>query len=466
MSMRLTFLGAAGTVTGSKYLLETPGHRVLVDCGLFQGLKALRARNWGPPPVDPHALDAMVLTHAHIDHSGYLPLLCKRGFRGPVYCTHGTRDLLRILLPDSGHLQEEQARHANRWGWSKHADAVPLYTRADAERCLPQLRVVPLDTPFEVAPGVEGLMTRAGHIVGSACVRLRHAGRSVVFTGDVGRPHDPIMKPPAPLPAADTLVVESTYGDRRHPPTDALDELTAVLRRTFDRGGTVLVPAFAVGRTQHLLHLLTVLFEQGRVERVPVYLDSPMAIAATQIFFENGADQRLTRAQCQAMDDIATFAHSPEQSKAIDGRSGPMVVISASGMATGGRVLHHLRRFLPLSCNTVLLVGFQAAGTRGRTLADGGDELKVFGSYVPVKAEVCGIESLSAHADWPELVQWLEQSKAAPRRVFVTHGEPAASDAFRRRLEEHFGWVVRVPADGETVELREPPQDPPDAHTE
>lgn len=453
MPMRLSFLGAAGTVTGSKYLLETDAQRVLVDCGLFQGLKTLRARNWGPPPVDPHTLDAVVLTHAHIDHSGYLPLLCKRGYRGPIYCTHGTRDLLRILLPDAGHLQEEEARHANRWGWSKHADAVPLYTRADAERCLPQLKVVPLGEAFEPAPGIEASMSRAGHIVGSACLRLRHGDRSVVLTGDVGRPNDPIMKPPTALPAADYLVVESTYGDRRHPATDALDELQAVLERTFARGGTVLVPAFAVGRTQHLLHLLATLFGSGRMAPVPVYLDSPMAIAATQIFFDNGADQRLTRAECQAMDDIATFAHTPEESKAIDGRSGPMVVVSASGMATGGRVLHHLRRFLPGEDNTILLVGFQAAGTRGRTLADGGDELKIFGSYVPVRAEVRTIESLSAHADWLELVQWLEHSKIAPRRVFVTHGEPAASDALRRRLQERFGWQVEVPEDGQTAAL-------------
>jgi metallo-beta-lactamase family protein len=451
--MRLSFLGAAGTVTGSKTLVQTAERQVLVDCGLFQGIKTLRARNWGPPPVDPDALDAVVLTHAHIDHSGYLPLLCKRGYRGPVYCTHGTRDLLRILLPDAGHLQEEEARHANRFRWTKHAEAVPLYTRADAERCLLQLRVVRQDEPFEVAPAIEGLMTRAGHIVGSACVLLRHGKRRVAFTGDVGRPADPIMKPPAPLPAADYLVVESTYGDRRHPKTDALDDLAAVLERTFARGGTVLVPAFAVGRTQHLLHLLATLFESGRIERVPVYLDSPMAIAATQIFFENGGDQRLTRAQCEAMDDIASFAHTPDESKAIDARSGPMVVISASGMATGGRVLHHLRRFLPAAGNTVLLVGFQAAGTRGRTLADGGDEVKIHGSYVPVRAEVCAIESLSAHADWLELVQWLEHSAIAPRHVFVNHGEPAAADALRRRLEERFGWRVEVPEDGQTVTL-------------
>lgn len=454
MRFRLTFLGAAGTVTGSKTLVEAGNHRILVDCGLFQGLKALRARNRGPTPVEPSDLDAVVLTHAHIDHSGYLPLLCKRGFKGPVFCTSGTRDLLRILLPDSGHLQEEEARHARKWGWSKHRDPMPLYTRADAEKCLAQLRTVPFDEPTELVDGVRAQLTRAGHIVGSSCVRLTYAGRSVTFTGDVGRPDDPIMKPPSPLGATDHLVIESTYGDRRHPDTDALDELEAVMKRTFARKGTVLVPAFAVGRTQHLLHLVATLFEEDRVERVPVYLDSPMAIAATRIFFDNGVDQRLSQAQLEAMDEVARYANSPDQSKAIDARSGPMVVISASGMATGGRVLHHLRRFLPSDRNTVLLVGFQAAGTRGRTLEDGVDEVKIHGQYVPVGAEVAKMATLSAHADWVELTRWLEASDIAPRRVWVNHGEPSASDALRRRLEERFGWEVEVAQDTETVELR------------
>ncbi|MCA9651411.1 MAG: MBL fold metallo-hydrolase [Myxococcales bacterium] len=454
MHFRAKFLGAAGTVTGSKTLVEAGNHRVLVDCGLFQGLKALRARNRGPTPLEIEKLDSIVLTHAHIDHSGYLPLLSKRGYRGPVYCTEGTRDLLQILLPDSGHLQEEEARHAIKWGWSKHRVPAPLYTRADAERSLALLRTVPFDEPVEVAPGVKAQLGRAGHIVGSSFVRLEHAGRSLTFTGDVGRPLDPIMKPPAMLLPTDHLVIESTYGDRRHPHTDALDELEAVLTRTFARGGTVLVPAFAVGRTQHLLHLIADLFEQGRVPRVPVYLDSPMAIAATQIFFDNGIDQRLDAEQLRAMDDVASYANTPDQSKAIDMRSGPMVVISASGMATGGRVLHHLVRFLPAKENTVLLVGFQAAGTRGRTLEDGVDEVKVFGQYVTVGAEIAKIEVLSAHADWMELVQWLEQSKVEPRRVWVNHGEPGAADAFRRRLRDHFGWEVEVAQDGETVDLR------------
>ncbi len=453
MPTSLSFFGAAGTVTGSKYLLKTKESRVLVDSGLFQGPKALRTRNRSAPPFAPKTLDAVVLTHAHIDHSGYLPLLCKRGFKGPVYCTRGTLDLLRILLPDSGYLQEEEARHANRWGWSRHREAVPLYTRADAERCLEQLHAIPYDERFSVSREFEVSMSRAGHIVGSACVRVRHPRGSIVFTGDVGRPNDPIMKPPAALPSADVLVVESTYGDRRHPTEDALDELQAVLTRTFARGGTVLVPAFAVGRTQHLLHMVATLFARGRVDPVPVYLDSPMAIAATRIFLDHPQDQRLSRAQCRTMDELATLARTPDQSKAIDALSGPMVVISASGMATGGRVLHHLRRFLPDPNNTVLLVGFQAAGTRGRTLADHVQEVKIHGQYVPVHAEVAKLSSLSAHADWRELIEWLERSKTNPGRVFVTHGEPAASDAFRRRLEERFGWRVSVPEDGLTVDL-------------
>lgn len=453
MLFRLRFLGAAGTVTGSKTLVEAGKQRVLVDCGLFQGVKALRARNRGPTPLEIEQLDAVVLTHAHIDHSGYLPLLCKRGYRGPVYCTSGTRDLLRILLPDSGHLQEEEARHARKWGWSKHREPVPLYTRADAEKCLPQLQTVPFGEEVELAAGVTATFSRAGHIVGSSCVQLGYAGRTVTFTGDVGRPDDPIMKPPSLLSSTDHLVIESTYGDRRHPETDALEELAQVMERTFARDGTLLVPAFAVGRTQHLLHLVATLFASGRIEPVPVYLDSPMAIAATRIFFDNGVDQRLSDAQLQAMDDVASYANSPEQSKAIDARSGPMVVISASGMATGGRVLHHLRRFLPSDRNTVLLVGFQAAGTRGRTLEDGVDEVKVHGQYVKVGAEIAKIEALSAHADWAELVRWLEESSISPRRVWVNHGEPAAADAFRRRLEEKFGWEVDVAEDGGTVEL-------------
>ncbi len=451
--MRIQFLGAAGTVTGSKTLVTTARARVLVDCGLFQGLKSLRLRNWAEPPFDPAELDAIVLTHAHIDHSGWLPRLHVAGFRGPVYCTHGTRDLLQVLLPDSGWLQEEQARHANRHRWSKHDPALPLYTRAQAEAALSLLRPVATGAHVRVVDGLHASFQPAGHIIGAASVRLDDAHASIVFSGDLGRLHDPIMRPPAPLPGADALVIESTYGDRRHPQGDVAAELAQVLRETFDRGGAAVVPAFAVGRAQHLLHLVAELRAAGQIPDVPVFLDSPMAIAATQIFLDHRDEHRLSPAQCDAMQRIARTTASPEESKSIDGRSGPMIVISASGMATGGRVLHHLTRFAPDARNTIVLVGFQAAGTRGRALAEGVDELKIHGDYVPVRARVVNLQGLSAHADWAEMLEHVATSGIRPRWVFVQHGEPAAADAMRRRLQERFGWHAVVPADGEVFDL-------------
>jgi metallo-beta-lactamase family protein len=453
LAATIRFLGAADTVTGSRYLVETERARVLVDCGLFQGLKRLRERNWGALPFDPKTLDAVVLTHAHIDHSGYLPRLRDLGFEGDVYCTSGTRDLLSILLPDSGYLQEEDARRANRYGYTRHRPARPLYTRQEAELCLSQLVPKPFYEPFQVTEGVTVRFTRAGHILGSACVALELDGRTITFTGDVGRPVDPIMKPPDPLGATDFLVTESTYGDRRHPSEDVESELEAVIRSTVDKGGVVLVPSFAVGRTQHVLHLVAQLRAQGRIPDVPVFLDSPMAIDATDMFIAHAEDHGLPEAQCRAMSATAQYAHSPEESKAIDRRSGSMIVISASGMATGGRVLHHLRRFLTDPKHTVLFVGFQAAGTRGRALVDGTDEVKIHGEYVSVRARIAQIQGLSAHADYCEMVDWLKASKIAPKRVFVTHGEPAASDAFRRRLRDTFQWDAVVPEDGSTWAL-------------
>jgi metallo-beta-lactamase family protein len=450
MVTRIRFLGAADTVTGSRYLVETDGARVLVDCGLFQGYKKLRERNWADPPFDPASLDAVLLTHAHIDHSGYLPKLVKLGFRGRVHCTSGTRDLLSILLPDSGHLQEEDAKRANKYGYTRHRPAEPLYTQADAERCLPQLGAWPLGERFEPAAGVTATFTRAGHIIGSACLALRIGGTTITFSGDVGRPNDPLMKPPAPLAATDYLVVESTYGDRRHPPADVTETLARVVNQTAEEGGVILVPSFAVGRAQHLLHLLARLRTHHRIPDVPIYLDSPMSIDATAIFRDHEDDHRISRAECDAMCRVAEYARTPDDSKAIDRRRGPMIVISASGMATGGRILHHLRRFLPDRRNTVMFVGYQAAGTRGRALVDGADEIKIHGEYVPVKARVVLAEGLSAHADYAELIAWLGQAKLSPRRVFVTHGEPAAADAFRRRLRDAFGWDAVVPDDGST----------------
>lgn len=449
----LSFLGAAQTVTGSKYLVETDGTRLLVDCGLFQGIKVLRERNWAGPAFDPAALDAVVLTHAHIDHSGYLPKLVKSGFRGRVWCTQGTADLLQILLPDSGYLQEEEARHANRYGYARHQPALPLYTREDAERCLTQLTAVDYHAPFEPTPGVIGRFTRAGHILGSACVQLSCPGGRLLFSGDLGRPNDPIMRPPEPPPACDYLVLESTYGDRRHPTDDVLAKLAEIVSATLSKGGTVLVPAFAVGRAQHMLHLLAELKQRRMIAEVPIYLDSPMAIDATQIFQRHPEDHRLDAAQVAAMRAGVAATHSPEESRAIDATSMPKIVISASGMATGGRVLHHLRRFLPDPNSSVLLVGYQAAGTRGRTLLEGTDELKLHGQYVRVRARIAHINGLSAHADFSEILPWLEQGALSPKKVFITHGEPAAADAMRRRVREHFGWDVTAPEQGASFVL-------------
>jgi metallo-beta-lactamase family protein len=448
-SSSLVFLGATDTVTGSKTLVEHDGKRVLVDCGLFQGLKDLRLRNWESIGLAAASIDAVVLTHAHIDHSGYLPRLCRDGFRGPVFCSSGTRDLLRVLLPDSGHLQEEQARYANMRGSTRHHPALPLYSRREAEASLAQLHAVASGTTFPVVAGVDARFARAGHIIGASSVRLELAGQSITFSGDVGRPSDPLMRPPEPLTATDVLVVESTYGDRRHPAMDVLDQLAIVFEETFARGGVVIVPAFAVGRAQHLLYCVAELRKAGRMREVPVFLDSPMAIEATRIFVDNADDHRLSPAATHEMCSAARYANTPEDSKAIDASSGPMLIISASGMATGGRVLHHLRRFMPDPRNTVLLVGFQSVGTRGRALLDGVEELKIFGDYVKVGARIATITGLSAHADWFELIEWLAMTDLRPTRVFVNHGEPAAADAFRRRLSERFGWNVTLPHRGE-----------------
>jgi len=449
----LQFLGATDTVTGSKTVFEHAGHRILVDCGLFQGVKELRLRNWDRFTIDPASIDAVVLTHAHIDHSGYLPRLVRDGFAGPIYCSPGTRDLLRVLLPDSGHLQEEQARFLSRRGSSRHNPVLPLYTEQEATAALTQVRPVVVGEPFDAAPGIRATLRRAGHIIGATSVRIEVADRSVTFSGDIGRREDPLMRAPELLAATDVLVVESTYGDRRHPPTQTLDQLAAILDETFVRGGVVVVPAFAVGRAQHLLRCVAELRRSGRMRDVPVFLDSPMAIAATKIFVDNADDHRLSEAQCVEMCAAARYSNTPDDSKSIDASSGPMLVISASGMATGGRILHHLVRFMPDPRNTILLVGFQSAGTRGRALLDGAEELKIFGDYIRVGARIAKIDGLSAHADWSEIVAWLAESAVQPERVFVNHGEPAAADALRRRLVERFGWNVTLPHHSEQFTL-------------
>ena len=451
--MQLTFLGATGTVTGSKYLVSVGNTKILVDCGLFQGYKQLRLRNWAPLPVAPADLAAVVLTHAHLDHSGYLPLLVKNGFRGNVYCSEATSDLCGILLPDSGHLQEEEAEYANRRGFSKHRPALPLYTIDDARRSLERFTPV----AFEHAVGLPGevslLLRPAGHLLGGALVELRAAGKTVLFTGDLGRPNDPIMVPPAPVDHADYLLVESTYGDRRHDDTDPRKQLADVINRTAARGGVVIVPAFAVGRAQLLIHLIHSLKEAKSIPDIPVYLNSPMAISATSLFHKYRHEHRLTPAQCDALHRTATIVNTVEESKRLNELRGPMIIISASGMATGGRVVHHLKAFAPDARNAILFAGFQPGGTRGAAMVNGADSVKIHGEYIPVRAEVVNMSNISAHADYAEILSWLAHFRTPPRRTFITHGEPAAADALRRRIEETLRWEVEVPEYLESVKL-------------
>lgn len=451
--MKLEFLGATGTVTGSKYLV-TGESRVLVDCGLFQGYKQLRLRNWAPPPFDPAALDAVVLTHAHIDHSGYLPLLVKRGFRGRIRCSDATAHLCEILLRDSAHLQEEEAENANRYGYSKHKPALPLYTRADADAALKRLAPVEFDREFEPAPGLRATLRRAGHILGASIVELREGRRSLAFSGDLGRPHDPVMNPPAAIDGADLLVLESTYGDRRHPSIDTGAEIAAVVSRTAARGGVVVAPAFAVGRAQALLLHLHRLKASGAIpSALPIYVDSPMAADVTQVYLAHPREHRLDPAECRALASVARFVATPDESRALDQSSWPMVILAGSGMATGGRVLRHLKRFAPDPRNTILFTGFQAGGTRGDSLVRGAGEVKIHGAYVPVRAEVRNLETLSAHADYEEILEWLARMRTPPRRLCLTHGEPAAADALRKRIEERFGWRCEVPDYIEEIEV-------------
>lgn len=458
----LHFLGAARTVTGSRFLVDSPRARVLLECGLFQGLKSLRLRNWAPFPVDPRSIHAVVLSHAHLDHSGYLPALVAQGFEGPVFCTANTAALCRILLPDSGRLQEEDAAYANRKGYSKHEPALPLYTEADAECALRRFRALDFGAPQEVAPGIRATLSRAGHILGSASVRLDlddGDAESVFFSGDLGRPRHPILLPPEPPPRCGTLLVESTYGGRRHDEASAERVLADAIVRTAGRGGAVVIPAFAVDRTEVLLLTLRRLEASGRIPHLPVYVDSPMALASLQVYERAAAagDPEIRpelRGRGNPFDPRDLIeARDVAASKAIHDAKLPAVIVSASGMATGGRVLHHLARRLPDPRNAIVLVGFQAAGTRGRALLEGAPALKLLGRYVPVRAEIVDAGGFSVHADEPEILDWLAQAPAAPRAVFAVHGEPEASSALQHAIARQTGWSAVVPQDGERVRL-------------
>ncbi len=457
----LRFLGGAGTVTGSKYLVAAGGRQVLLDCGLFQGLKELRQRNWSKPPFEPGRIEAVVLSHAHIDHSGYLPLLVRHGFGGRVFCTPGTADLLKILLPDAAHLQEEEAAAANRHGYSKHRPALPLYTAQDAQAALRLVEPRPYGERFPVTTGMAALLRRAGHILGSATVELQLGEPypfRLVFSGDLGRWGRPILRDPEPVPEADVLLVESTYGDRTHSP-EPLEALARVVREAAGRGGALLVPAFAVGRTQELVWMLRQLEEAGRVPALPVYLDSPMALDVSALYCRHPEDHALDmkllmdEKRCPLCCKQYHLARTPQESRALNDHQGPLVIISASGMATGGRILHHLKLRLPDPRTTVLLAGFQSAGTRGRALQEGARTVRIHGQDVPVRAKVETLDGLSAHADREEIFRWLSGFRRPPGQTYVVHGEPQQAQALADALHTRLGWNARVARDRETVPL-------------
>jgi len=458
----IAFLGAAGTVTGSRFLVHTPVGSILVDAGLFQGRKELRLRNWAPFPVPPESLAAVVLTHAHIDHSGGLPLLTRQGFRGKVHCTPATRDLAALLLPDSGRLQEEEARFANRRGYSKHApDARPLYSEAEAIAALRQLTPLGYGERRELLPGVAITFRRAGHILGSATVELEITGgagaRRLLFSGDLGRYGAPILPDPEGAPACDDLIVECTYGDRRHP-DDGVADLREAVQDTVRRGGALLVPAFAIGRTQDILFRLRELEARGEIPELPVFVDSPMAVDATPMYLAHREDHddEMARLLASGVEPLRParlrFARAPEQSKALNQVEGACIIISASGMATGGRILHHLARRLPDERTTVLLVGYQAAGTRGWSLQNGARTLRIHGEDVPVRARVSTITGFSAHGDEDDVARWLATLPRPPLRAFCVHGEPPGLVATRDRLAAR-GWTALVPRLGEELPL-------------
>ncbi|HET7696823.1 MAG TPA: MBL fold metallo-hydrolase [Vicinamibacterales bacterium] len=479
----LTFLGAARTVTGSKYLVEAGGARILVDAGLFQGLKELRLRNWADFPIPASSIQAIVLTHAHLDHCGYLPRLVSQGFKGRVFCTQGTQDLCRIVLPDSGRIHEEDAEYANRRGFSKHAPALPLYREVDALRAVSQLQPIGYERPVPVASGIEVEFINAGHLLGSAFLRMKIDGRTIVFGGDLGRFGRPVLPDPTMVEAADFLLVESTYGDREHAQDDDGVRLEQIVKDTAARGGKLIIPAFAIGRVEELLYWVKRLEEEKRIPVLPVFVDSPMAAAALQRYSERVHEldpemhpeerddkapldaaaphsesvrrkiARQEREMCAFCTERFHVIANVEESKQLTASQAPAIVISASGMAEGGRVLHHLKAALPNRQNTVLFAGYQGAGTRGRRLVDGEKSIKIHGQWVPVAARIERIDSMSAHADAGEIMRWLGGFKAAPAHTFIVHGEPAAQDALAARIQRELGWQAHAPEHGERQEL-------------
>ncbi len=455
----LKFLGATRTVTGSKYLLDFGTSRLLVDCGLFQGLKELRLRNWAEHPVDASTIESVVLTHAHLDHCGYLPRLVAQGFRGRIFCTAGTADLCRLVLPDAARIAEEDARSANKHGYSKHQPALPLFTEVDAFRAISQLQPVGYRRPMPVADGVHVEFLNAGHLLGSSFVRMTLPdGRRILFGGDLGRYGRPVLPDPTPVAETDVLLVESTYGDRLHEPDDNGAHLADIISRTAGRGGRLLIPSFAIGRVEELVYWIKRLEDEKRIPVLPVYVDSPMAVEALKYYSNrvNELDPELRpegRHVCAFCTTRFRTVQTVEESKKLTARRDPAIVISSSGMATGGRVLYHLEQTLPDPDNTVLFVGYQAAGTRGRRLVNGEPQVKMHGRMIDVRARIERLESMSAHADAGEIMRWLGNFTRPPARTFIVHGEPAAQDTLKVEIEKRLGWNVHVPEYLEQVEL-------------
>lgn len=451
MSVTITFLGGTGTVTGSKYLVQHADQKLLIDCGLFQGYKQLRLRNWNPLPFSSKEINAVILTHAHLDHSGYLPLLYAQGYRGKVHATPATCDLCGILLPDSGHIQEEDADFLNRHGYTKHAPALPLYNKHQAIQCLGLFKPEALGKTFVPIEGWKVTFSSAGHILGAASALVEVAGRRILFSGDLGRPDDLLMLPPDKPPQADTVVIESTYGNREHPEENVIAELSAALKKASARGGVSVIPVFAVGRAQAILYAIALLKARGEIPHgLPIFLDSPMALHTTALYKKHPDAHRLDAQGIGALEHVATMIESPEQSKKLASHHGPMVILAASGMATGGRVLHHLAHYLPDHRNMVILTGYQAPGTRGDTLARGAEMIRIHSKDIPIKAEVVQLQSSSAHADASQLLDWLRGMKTPASQVYIVHGEPDASDALRQRIERQLGWRAVVPEHGST----------------
>lgn len=451
-SVSLTSLGGAGTVTGSKHLLENGGQRILVDCGMFQGPRELRELNWQPLPVPPSSIEAVILTHAHLDHSGYLPRLVRDGFKGPIYATPASIDVARLILLDSAFLQERDADFANRHGFSRHQPALPLYTTRDAHAAIEAFRPIEFHKRRPIGEG-SVLFRRAGHILGAATVEVQLGGRTIVFSGDLGRFDDPVMPDPEPVSFADYLVVESTYGNRIHDPRGPSEILLQIIERTVSRGGTVLIPAFAIGRAQSLLYQIWTLRQQGKLRNVPIYIDSPMATDATELLCQHRSDHRLPERVCREVCATATYVRDVEESKRLSGSRMPKVIISASGMMSGGRILHHVKAFGPDPRSSILLAGYQAAGTRGRSLSEGARELKIHGELVDIRAEVAEIPALSAHADANEIMRWLSGFDRPTIKTFIVHGEPEAAQALQQRISE-LGWQSTVSAPFERHDLQ------------